>query len=579
MRWRLSAGILPALVLALVLLLRFGPVAAQETPIIGYNAIHHPVVARHGMVVSADGIASRVGLEILRAGGNAVDAAVAVGFALAVTVPRAGNIGGGGFMLVYLAKEKRTVAIDYREMAPAAAGRDMFLDAAGNVDGRRSRFTHLASGVPGTVAGLLHALDRYGTMSRRQVMAPAIRLAREGFAIGFGLADSLKRAQQRLSRDADARAIFFKPDGGLYDYGETLVQRDLAATLSRIADQGAPGFYGGETARMIAAEMKAGGGLITTADLAAYRAVERQPVRGTFHGYEVVAMPPPSSGGVHIIEMLNILEGYRLRELGHNSARTIHLMAEAMKHAYADRSEYLGDPDFYTVPVARLTARDYAATIRASIDPERARPSTDIAPGRLAVYESPQTTHFSLMDRFGNAVSNTYTLNFSYGSGYVVKGAGFLLNNEMDDFSAKPGVPNAFGLLGNKANAIAPGKRPLSSMTPTLIFRDGKPVVVTGSPGGGRIINAVLQVALNVMAFDMNIAAAVAVPRIHHQWLPDVLWVEPGISPDTVRLLQSMGHHPRYSRSIGRTHSVAHDKNGFYGAADPRMPGALAIGY
>ena len=538
MRWRLSAGILPALVLVLVLLLRFGPVAAQETPIIGYNAIHHPVVARHGMVVSADGIASRAGLEILRAGGNAVDAAVAVGFALAVTVPRAGNIGGGGFMLVYLAKEKRTVAIDYREMAPAAAGRDMFLDAAGNVDGGRSRFTHLASGVPGTVAGLLHALDRYGTMSRRQVMAPAIRLAREGFAIGFGLADSLKRAQQRLSRDADARAIFFKPDGGLYDYGETLVQRDLAATLSRIADQGAPGFYGGETARMIAAEMKAGGGLITTADLAAYRAVERQPVRGTFHGYEVVAMPPPSSGGVHIIEMLNILEGYRLRELGHNSARTIHLMAEAMKHAYADRSEYLGDPDFYKVPVARLTARDYAATIRASIDPERARPSTDIAPGRLAVYESPQTTHFSLMDRFGNAVSNTYTLNLSYGSGYVVKGAGFLLNNEMDDFSAKPGVPNAFGLLGNKANAIAPGKRPLSSMTPTLIFRDGKPVVVTGSPGGGRIINAVLQVALNVMAFDMNIAAAVAVPRIHHQWLPDVLWMEPGISPDTVRLLQ-----------------------------------------
>jgi len=534
----------------------------------------------HGMVASQEARATRVGVEILRKGGNAVDAAVAVGFALAVTLPRAGNLGGGGFMLVHLAERDETVAIDYREMAPAAALRDMYLDAEGDVDKKKARFSHASAGVPGTVAGLALALERYGTMSLAEVLAPAIDFARRGITVTSGLAGSLESRRERLAGNRASAAIFLKPDGSPWTAGEQLVQRDLADTLEAIAGEGQAGFYEGAIAARIANDMAANDGLITLADLAAYRAIVREPVRGSYRGYEVRSMPPPSSGGVHLVQILNILEDYPLGFLGHNSADTIHLMAEAMKLAYADRSEHLGDPDHWPVPVAGLISKRYAQSLRSRIALDRARPSTDIGPGDPAPYESNETTHFSVVDAAGNAVSNTYTINFSYGSGIVAAGTGVLLNNEMDDFSAKPGVPNAYGLVGGEANAVGPGKRPLSSMTPTIVLRDGSVFLVTGSPGGSRIITTTAQIIMNVIDHGMNIAAATAATRVHHQWLPDELRAEPGLSIDTVDLLRKRGHTVAVKSVMGSTQSIMRTaEHGLLGASDPRRPEALTAGY
>lgn len=553
--------------------------SARDAAILSSRDIFHPVVARHGIVSTQEATATKVGVDILRKGGNAVDAAVAVGFALAVTLPRAGNLGGGGFMMVHMAADGDTAAIDYREMAPAGATHDMYLDAAGKVDKKRARFSYLSSGVPGTVAGMALALEKYGTMSLAEVMAPAIYLAREGITVTPAMSDALRRRAKRLAKHPATARIFLHTDGTALESGEWLVQEDLANSLSQIAEQGPDAFYRGEIAGKIAADMAAHGGLITKDDLENYRAIVRKPVHGTYRGYDIYSMPPPSSGGVHVIQILNILEDYPIAFLGHNTADTIHLMAEAMKLAYADRSKYLGDPDFWKVPVAGLTSKAYAAKLRERIALRYATPSKDIEPGDPLPYESNETTHFSVMDGAGNVVSNTYTLNFSFGSGIVAAGTGILLNNEMDDFSSKPGVPNAYGLVGGEANAIEPGKRPLSSMTPTLVFKDGKAWFATGSPGGSRIITTTLQIIMNVVDHEMNIAAATAASRVHHQWLPDKLRVEVGISDDTLDLLSAMGHQIAVGNAMGSTQTVMRVEGAFLGAADPRRVGALAQGY
>lgn len=557
------------------------PVNAQEAAIFESMDRVHPVYARQGMVSAQEALAAQIGLDILQAGGNAVDAGVAVAFALAVTLPRAGNIGGGGFMLVYDAETGQTKAIDYREMAPSASGRDMFLDAEGNADSDLSRFSGLASGVPGTVAGMQMALEEYGTMTLAEVIEPAIKLARDGIAVTPGLSDSLKELDERLKKWPASEKIFFKPDGAAYEAGELLVQADLAATLQKIADEGPAGFYQGETAEKIVAAVQAAGGNMTAEDMAGYKAVLRDPVKGSYRGYDIVSMPPPSSGGAHIIQILNILEGYPIGFLGHNSAATIHLMAEAMKRAYADRSEYLGDSDFVDVPLDALMSKEYAAELRKQISSNVATPSDSVKPGDLAPYESNETTHFSIVDKDGNAVANTYTINFSYGSGMVADGTGVLMNNEMDDFSAKPGVPNAYGLIGGDANAVEPGKRPLSSMTPTLVLKDGEVFMVTGSPGGARIITTVLQVIMNVIDHGMNIAEASFAPRVHHQWLPDELRIEEGISPDTIALLEQKGHKISLEEVMGSTQSILIDKEAglLLGSSDPRRVDAATVGY
>jgi len=551
---------------------------SQAPAIIDYGSRFHPVVSNKGMVVSQSVLASQIGADILAQGGNAVDAAVATGFALAVTLPQAGNIGGGGFMLVYLAEQQRTIAIDYREVAPSSAGRDLFLDKLGEVDVSKARFSHVSAGVPGSVAGLVHALENYGDLPLATVLKPAIALAEKGITVTQPLAYSLTHAQQRLRKWPASIGYFFRKDGGLLRPGDQWQQKDLAVTLGKIARQGRDGFYKGSVADKIVAEMDRHGGLVSLQDLANYQVVERKPVTGTYRGYTVAAMPPPSSGGVHLVQMLNILEGWELNKLGHNSADYLHRLIETMRRAYADRSEYLGDPDFHPVPLAKLTDKAYAQTLRQSVGLNKASISSDIAPGLKAPYESPQTTHFSVWDAAGNVVSNTYTLNFSYGSGISVTGAGFLLNNEMDDFSAKPGAPNAYGLLGGEANAIEPHKRPLSSMTPTIVFKQGQPAFTTGSPGGSTIINTVLQTVLNVVDFDMNIAEAAAAPRIHHQWQPDKVFVEPGLNSDTQRLLRAKGHNIVPStRVIGRTQTISSDGEYTYGANDTRWPGGGAI--
>ncbi|MEM7570581.1 MAG: gamma-glutamyltransferase [Pseudomonadota bacterium] len=536
------------------------------------------MVARNGMVVTQEAIASRVGADILREGGNAVDAAVATGFALAVTLPRAGNLGGGGFMLVHLAETGETIALDYREMAPKAATRDMFLDEKGAVDKTLARFSHLSAGVPGSVAGLLHAHDKYGSLPLKTLLAPAIKLAEDGFLVSFPMAGALRFGKRSMGRNPAAAAIFLKPDGSAYEAGDLLIQKDLAWSLKQIAKSGRKAFYDGPIAKKIVADMKANGGLITRDDLRAYKVVERAPVQTNFRGYDIVAMPPPSSGGVHIVQMLNVLRDDDFEALGQGSANALHLMAEAMKYAYADRSKYLGDPDYYPVPIAGLTDMAYAKAIRAKISMDKATPATAILPATKLPYESPDTTHYSVADKDGNIVSNTYTLNFSYGSGRVAAGTGILLNNEMDDFAAKPGVANAFGLLGGEANAIQPGKRPLSSMTPVIVLKDGKGMLATGSPGGSTIITVVLQTLINRLAYDLNIAEATARPRIHHQWLPDRLRVEPHMSPDTVSLLEAKGHTVSSGRVLGATETLEINDGLFYGAADPRRPAALAVG-
>ncbi len=550
----------------------------QTTDVIRYGDVRHPVRDREGMVVSSNILATEVGARVLADGGNAVDAAVAVGFALAVVRPRAGNIGGGGFMLVYSANDGETSAIDYREAAPHRASRDMFLDEQGNVDARRARFSHMSSAVPGTVAGLYLAHEKYGTLPWQRLLTPAIELAGEGFRVSYDMSRALQRSRDRIGHDASTLEYFYKEGGEIYQPGERFIQTDLAWSLTQIAKHGPDAFYRGEIASKIIAEMERGGGLVDAVSLAAYQPVVREPVRGTYRGYDIVSMPPSSSGGVHVIQMLNILEHFPVKEYGAESADNVHLLVEVAKLAFADRSKHLGDLDFYDVPMDWLTSKEYAKELAAGIDMQRARPSEDIAAGVAAATESIDTTHFSVIDRDGNMVANTYTLNLSFGSGMSVDGAGFLLNNEMDDFSSKPGTPNAFGLIGGTANAIQPGKRPLSSMTPTMVFKDGQPIIATGSPGGSRIIMAVLQMVVNIIDHDMNIGVASNAPRLHHQWLPDVIQLESGFSPDTIRELQRRGHAIRGGRTIGNVNSVSQEGGYFLGAADPRRPGGGSAG-
>ena len=542
------------------------------------NAIFHPVYGKNGMVASEQGLATQVGLDILKQGGNAIDAAVAVGFALAVVLPNAGNIGGGGFMVLHDDKTGKDVAIDFREIAPAKASRDMYLDNQGNVIDGKSLFTHDASGVPGTVAGMEYALKKWGTMPLSKVLEPAIKLADKGFIVSDVLAQTLKEEKSTLGKWSASKAIFFK-NGEPLKSGDLLVQKDLAKSLRLIAKQGAKAFYQGEIATKIAKEMQSHGGTMTLEDLKAYKVVERQPIIGDYRGYKVVTMPPPSSGGVHLIEILNMLEHYPIKEDGVNSAKNIHHMAESMKLAYADRSEYLGDPDFVKIPVTGLTSKAYANERVKTIDDNKARLSSTIKPGKPQPYESDQTTHFSVMDKAGNAVAVTYTLNLNFGSGIVVEGTGILLNNEMDDFSVKPGVPNAFGLVGGAANAIEAKKRPLSSMTPTIVMKNNKPWLVTGSPGGARIITTVLQSVVNTIDHEMNPAEAIITPRVHHQWLPDELRVEAGISPDTIKLLQDKGHKVVTKAPMGRIQIIQADDSGFYGYSDPRNPDGKTLGF
>ncbi|HCA3618067.1 TPA: gamma-glutamyltransferase [Salmonella enterica subsp. diarizonae serovar 61:i:z] len=541
--------------------------------------VFHPVRATQGMVASVDVMATQVGVDILKQGGNAVDAAVAVGYALAVTHPQAGNLGGGGFMLLRT-KDGATTAIDFREMAPAGATRDMFLDEQGNPDSKKSLTSPLASGTPGTVAGLSLALEKYGSLPLNSVVRPAIKLAQEGFIVNDALADDLKTyGSEVLPHHENSKAIFWK-DGELLKKGDKLVQQDLANSLTMIAENGPDAFYKGEIARQIAQQMQQNGGLITTDDLAAYQAVERTPVSGEYRGYQIFSMPPPSSGGIHIVQILNILENFDMNKYGFGSADAIQIMAEAEKYAYVDRSEYLGDPDFVNVPWQALTSKTYAKSIAGQIDINKAKPSSEIRPGKLAPYESDQTTHFSVVDKDGNAVAVTYTLNTTFGTGIVAGNTGILLNNQMDDFSAKPGVPNVYGLVGGEANAVGPKKRPLSSMSPTIVVKDGKTWLVTGSPGGSRIITTVLQMVVNTIDFGMNVAEATNAPRFHHQWLPDELRVEKGFSPDTLKLLEQKGQKVALKEAMGSTQSIMVGPDGeLYGASDPRSVDDLTAGY
>ncbi|MBI5322642.1 gamma-glutamyltransferase [Bradyrhizobium sp.] len=538
-----------------------------------------PVAAEHGMVVAQEKLAAEIGAEILRQGGNAVDAAVATGFALAVTYPRAGNIGGGGFMVIHSAERGQDIAIDYRETAPAAITPDVFLGSDGKPDPAKSRDSALGIGVPGTVAGLALALEKFGSgnFTLADILKPAIALARDGFVVTHDTADTLPDMYRRMSRWPNSAKSFSKADGSPLREGDTLVQSDLASFLSTIAEQGPRGFYEGPVAEKLAKAIRDAGGIMTTEDLKSYQAVLRAPVRGTYRGYDIVSMPLPSSGGTVLLETLNILEGFPLGDMKQGSATSLHLMIEAMKRAYADRARYLGDPAFVDAPTNMLIAKDYAARQRASIDLARATPWTEAAPAKPQ-REGSNTTHYSVVDSRGNAVSNTYTLNFPYGVGLVAEGTGILLNNELDDFTAAPGAANAFGLVGFEANLPGPGKRPLSSMSPTIVLKDGKPVLVTGTPGGSRIITAVTQVIVNTIDYGLNVAAAVAAPRIHHQWLPDEVRAERGIPAEVLAELRDKGH--KVVDTLGQTsaNSIFVGPNGPLGAPDPRTRGAWAAG-
>jgi gamma-glutamyltranspeptidase/glutathione hydrolase len=551
------------------------PIAARE-----------PVRGRHGMVASTNEVASRVGVDIMKRGGNAVDAAIAVAFALAVTHPAAGNLGGGGFMMIRL-KDGRTTAIDYREMAPAAAHRDVYLDKNGNlIEGEGgSLIGYRAAGVPGTVRGMEIALKKYGSgkLTWSQLVEPARRLAANGFTVTHSLARSLKSSDEYLSKYAETKRIYLR-NGNFYREGELFRQPELAATFARLQRFGPNEFYEGETARLIVADMKRNNGLMTLDDLHGYVAKERVPLRGNYRGHEIISMPPPSSGGAVLIQMLNILEGFELSKLEASSSDRYHLMAEAMRRAFADRAEYMGDTDFVKVPVAGLIDKAYAAKLRATINTERASNSNEVRAGRPAGYESEDTTHFTVVDAEGNAVANTYTLNNSYGSAAMAKGTGILLNDEMDDFAAKPGTPNLYGLIQGERNAVAPKKRPLSAMTPTIVLRkDGSLWFTVGSPGGPTIINTVLCIITNVIDYEMNIQQAIDAPRVHHQWLPDELVGEPfGLSGDTVRALTSRGHAlAEKRRYLGDAEGIMiEEKTGMrLGATDPRRSDGLAVGY
>jgi gamma-glutamyltranspeptidase/glutathione hydrolase len=534
-----------------------------------------PVRARRAMVVTRETHATAAGLDVLRAGGTAVDAAVAVGFALAVTHPSAGNLGGGGFLLVRLA-DGSTNFLDFRERAPAASARDMFLDANGRQT-ESSRVGYLAAGVPGTVRGLELAWKKYGRKKWDELVAPAVRLAEKGFPVPWDLAESLRGHADLFGRFPETKRIFLR-DGRFYEAGELLAQPELARTLDRIRKHGSAGFYEGETARLLAEDMRANGGLITERDLKEYAAVERRPLTGEYRGYKIVTAPPPSSGGPGILQMMGMLEGSGYEKSGAGSAAAVHYLAETMRRFFADRAKYFGDPDFANVPLQTLLSPRYIRARRDSIDPRRATPSASLGAGEIPAGESAETTHYSIVDEQGNAVAVTYTLNGGFGSGVTAKGLGFLLNNEMDDFAAKPGEPNLFGLVQGEANAVEPRKRPLSSMTPTIVLKEGRLYMVLGSPGGPTIMNTVLQVFLNVVDFGMNIQDAANWPRIHHQWLPDEIRMERGFSPDTVALLEERGHTVRRTASIGEVAAILFDGKWLQGAADPRTEGT-AEGY
>jgi len=554
-------------------------------PITTQAASREPVRARHGVVASTNEIASHVGVDIMKRGGNAVDAAIAIAFVLAVTHPAAGNLGGGGFMMIRL-KDGRTTAIDYREMAPAAATRNIYLDKDGNVlegDGG-SIEGYRAAGVPGTVRGMELALKKYGSgrMSWSQLIEPARRLAANGFTVNYTLAHGLRGNREYLSKYPETKRIYLN-NGKFYNEGDMFVQPDLAATFARLQKRGANEFYTGQTAHLIAADMKRHNGLLTLDDLRGYVAKEREPLRGNYRGYEVISMPPPSSGGAVLIEMLNILEGYDFKKMDWASSDRYHLMTEAMRRAFADRAEYMGDTDFVKVPIAGLIDKKYATQLRSSISPERASTSEQVKAGKPLGYESEETTHFTVVDAEGNAVSNTYTLNNSYGSAVVAKGTGVIMNDEMDDFAAKPGTPNLYGLIQGERNSVAPRKRPLSAMTPTFVLRkDGSLWFTVGSPGGPTIINTVLDVITNVVDYGMNIQQAIDAPRIHHQWLPDELVFEPyGLSGDTQNALTARGHKLAKPRYLGDAEGIMiEEKTGMrLGATDPRRSDGLAVGY
>jgi len=561
--------------------LMFGATAYAQVAPVPRSPVITPaqtVMAGNGMVVAQEQRAARIGIEILDRGGNAVDAAVAVGFALAVTYPRAGNIGGGGFMVIHLGKTGEDAAIDYRETAPAAATEKMFLDANGEADPKKSRDSALSVGVPGTVAGLALAHEKYGSgkLTLAELIEPAITLARNGVEIVDDIADTLPLAQPRIARWRSSAPVFLNSDGTVLMPGQDLLQPDLAITLRAIASDGPKGFYEGPVADKIVAAVRMAGGIMATDDMKNYRAILREPVRGTYRGYDIISMPPPSSGGVHLIEMLNILEGYDLAKLSREES--LHIIAEAMKRAYADRATFMGDPDAVKMPVAGLISKKYAAELRAQIG-QRATPSTEIRSGNPADFEGQNTTHFSVIDRDGNVVSNTYTLNFSYGLGLVAEGTGVLLNNELDDFTSKPGTANAYGLVGYNANLPGPNRRPLSSMTPTIVMKDGKPFLITGSPGGSRIISTVLQIITNVIDFNLAVDQAVSAPRVHHQWQPDELYVEPGISPEILEGLVKRGYQVVLTPPQTSANSIEITADGYVGAADRRTRGSLAAGY
>lgn len=564
----------------LIALLFSATVHAQVAPVSRPSAIvpAQTILAHNGMVVAQEQRSARIGIEILDRGGNAVDAAVAVGFALAVTYPRAGNIGGGGFMVIHLGKTGEDAAIDYRETAPAAATETMFLDANGEPDPKKSRDSGLSVGVPGTVAGLALAHAKYGSgkLSLAELIEPAIELARNGVEIVDDIADTLPLAQPRIARWHSSAPVFLNSDGTVLMPGQDLLQPDLAITLRAIASDGPKGFYEGPVAEKIVAAVRKAGGVMTTEDMKNYRAILREPVRGTYRGYDIVSMPPPSSGGVHLIEMLNILEGYDLAKLPRGES--LHVLAEVMKRAYADRATFMGDPDSVKMPVAGLISKKYAAALRTQIG-NRATPATEVRSGNPADFEGQNTTHFSVIDSDCNAVSNTYTLNFSYGLGLVAEGTGVLLNNELDDFTSKPGTANAYGLVGYNANLPGPGKRPLSSMTPTVVMKDGKPFLITGSPGGSRIISTVLQIIVNVIDFHLPVDQAVSAPRVHHQWQPDELSAEPGISPEILDGLVKRGHKVVPTPPQTSANSIEITADGYVGAADRRTRGSLAAGY
>jgi gamma-glutamyltranspeptidase/glutathione hydrolase len=559
------------------------PAAAQEQRRGAYtppaaDAIH-AVFAEQGMVVAQEKTAARIGAEILQRGGNAVDAAVATAFAMAVTYPRAGNIGGGGFMMIHSVDRSEDIAIDYRETAPLATTPQIFLGTDGKPDPVKSRDSALGIGIPGTVAGLTLALEKYGSgkFTLAELLRPAIALAHDGLVVTDDSADTLPSWYRRLARWPSSVKIFSRADGTSLREGDRLVQTDLAATLTAIAEQGSRGFYEGPVAEKLVKAIDDAGGIMTADDLKSYQAVIRTPVRGTYRGYDIISMPQPSSGGIVLVETLNILEGFPMGEMKQGTALSLHVLIEAMKRAYADRARYLGDPAFVSAPVAALISKDYAAKQRASIDLDRATPWTD-ALSATPPREGSNTTHFSVVDSRGNVVSNTYTLNFSYGLGMVADGTGVLLNNELDDFTAAPGASNAYGLVGFEANLPGPGKRPLSSMSPTIVLKDSKPVLVTGSPGGSRIISTVLQVIVNVLDYGMDIAAAVDAPRLHHQWLPDEVRIERGFDEDTLAALRAKGH--KIVEPMGETsaNSIAVTPNGLLGAPDPRTRGGEASG-